>query len=162
MNEKIQAILLKIVLELKKDKWAVSPDWEITLKGEGHVPLSKSIQVDGNLDDEEWQDEVDTIIDLKLESDDELTYFPEYTIYANIFIQGGSSKDIAYKLDADVAFTERDLRDDRKAALAAKKITRFVSDHISTEYSDYIDQNAQEIRNYKQGGWRADSNNDRL
>lgn len=161
MNEKIQAILLKIVLELKKDKWSVAPDWEITLKGEGHVPLSKNIRVEGNLGDDEWSDAVETTIDLKLTSDDELTYFPDYTIYANIFIQGGSSKDIAYKLDADVAFTERDVRDDAKSTLAAKKISRLVEDHIESEYSDYVDQNGQDIKDYKQGGWRADHDPER-
>ena len=161
MNEKIQAILLKIVVELKKNKWLVAPDWEVTLKGEGHVPLSKNVRVTGNLDDEEWHDEIETTIDLKLSSQDELTYFPEYTIYANIFIQGGSSKDIAYKLDADVAFTERDVRDDKKVALAANKISRIVEDHIESEYSDYVDQNAQDIKDYKQGGWRADVDDER-
>ena len=160
MNEKIQAILLKIVLELKKDQWSVAPDWEITLKGEGHVPMSKNIRVQGNLGDDEWADAVETTIDLKMVSDDELTYFPDYTIYANIFIEGGSSKDIAYKLDADVAFTDRDVRDDAKAKSAAQKISRLVEDHIESEYSDYIDQNGQDIKAYKEGGWREDSGDD--
>lgn len=156
MNERIQAILLKIVVELKKMRWKPVPDWEITLKSEGHVSLTKAIGVEGNLGDEEWRDEVETFIDLKLASDDEITYFPDYTVYGSIHIEGGVMKDIAYKMDADVAFTERDLGDDAKTNLAAKKIDRLVENHIESEYSDYIDMNAQEITYYKQGGWKAD------
>lgn len=156
MNERIQAILLKIVVELKKMRWKAVPDWEITLKSEGHVSMVKSIGVEGSMGDEEWRDEVETYIDLKLSSDDEITYFPDYTVYGNIFIDGGSSKDIAYKMDADVAFTERDLGDDAKISIAAKKIDRLVENHIEQEYGDYIDMNAQEIKAYKQGGWKAD------
>lgn len=152
MNEKIQAILLKIVIQLKKMRWKPVQDWEITLKSEGHVSLQKLVGVEGNLGDEEWRDEVDTFVDLKLASDDEITYFPDYTVYANIFIEGGSSKDIAYKMDADVAFTERDLTDDEKILLAAKKIDRLIENHIESEYSDYIDMNGQEIQYHKTHG----------
>lgn len=156
MNEKIQAILLKIVVELKKSRWRPAPDWEVTLKSEGHVPLIKNVGVEGNLGDEEWREDINTYVDLKLSSDDELTYFPEYTIYANIFIEGGETKDIAYKMDADVAFTERDLNDEHKITSAAKKIDRLVESHIQQEYGDYVDMNAEQIKAFKRGGWKAD------
>lgn len=156
MNEKIQAILLKIVIDLKKLGWITSPDWQITLKSEGHIPLVKSIDVTGNMDDDEWTDQVETTIDLSLGSDDEITYFPAYTIYATIYMKGGEGHDIASTLDADVAFTAHDLKDDKKASLSAKKISNIVEEHIATEYSDYIDKNAASIKAYKQGGWRAD------
>lgn len=156
MNEKIQAILLKIVVELKKLRWSPVADWEITLKSEGHVSLTKQVGVEGSMGDEEWRDEVETFMDLKLASDDEITYFPDYTVYGSIHIDGGAIKDIAYKMDADVAFTERDLGDDAKIALSAKKINRLVENHIEQEYGDYVDMNAQEIKYYKQGGWKAD------
>ena len=154
MNQNIQAILLKVVLELKKLKWLPGKDWEITLKSEGHVPLVKQITVYGAMDDNEWKDTIDTHIELKIESDDQITYFPEYTIYANIMIDGGSSKDIVYKMDADVAFTDKELGDTRKIDQCAKRINRSVEDHIEEEYSDYIDNNADEIEQYKQGGWQ--------
>lgn len=156
MNEKIQAILLKIIVELKKDHWRAHPDWQLTLKSEGHVPLQKNISVRGNLGEDEWSDDVDTTIDLKLTSDDELTYFPEYTIYANIMITGGASKDIAEKSDAPVAFTAEDFNDAAKASSAGKKISNLVSNYMENEYSNYVDQNASEITAYKQGGWKAD------
>jgi hypothetical protein len=161
MNDKIQAILLKIILEMKKENWSVAPDWEVTLKGEGHVPLSKRVRVQGNLDDDEWSDDIETTIDLKLGSEDELTYFPEYTVYASIFIEGGGIEDIAYKMNASVAFTEHDVRDDAKAASAAKRITRLVEDHVEAAYSDYIDENGSAITDYKNGGWKADADDDR-
>lgn len=156
MNEKVRAILLKIVVELKKLGWITSPEWEITLKAEGHVPLVKNISVSGNMDDDEWEDHVETTINLSLKSDDEITYFPDYTIYASIFMQGGEGHDIAYNLDADVAFTAHDVNDAKKATTAAKRISYIVEDHIESEYSDYIDKNASAIKAYKQGGWQAD------
>lgn len=152
MNEKIQAILLKIVVELKKDNWKVAPDWELTLKSEGHVPMSKNIRVHGSMDDEEWTDDIDTTIDLKLASDDEITYFPEYTVYAHMYLQNVQGKDIAIKMDADVAFTNHDLADQKKISLAAKKISQFTEDHIEHEYGDYVSQSSEELQNYKLGG----------
>jgi hypothetical protein len=154
MNEKIQAILLRIVLELKKQEWSVASDWEITLKGEGHVPLSKTIQVSYTFDSEDLEDRIETMIDLKFESEDEVTYFPSYTIYANIFIDGGESKDIAYKLTADVAFTDKDVQNTKKTSTAASRISRLVEDHIKNEYGDYIDQYGQDIKNLRRGGIR--------
>jgi hypothetical protein len=156
MNEKIQAILLKIVVQLKGMRWKAAPDWEITLKSEGHVPLVKTIGVEGNLGEEEWRDEIETYLELKLISEDEITYFPNYTVYANMHVEGGEIKDLAYTMDADVAFTERDLQDADKIGLAAKKIDRLIENHIEQEYGDYIDMNAQQIKYYKQGGWKAD------
>lgn len=155
MNEKIQAILLKIVVEMKKLRWFPDENWEITFKSEGHASLKKAIGVEGSLGDEEWRDEVDTLLNLKLSSDDEITYFPDYTVYGTINIDGGASKDVFHHMDADVAFTERDLGDDAKIALSAKKINRLVENHIEQEYGDYVDMNAQQIKYYKQGGWKA-------
>jgi hypothetical protein len=160
MNEKIQAILLQITLELKKLKWVAGSDWEITLKSEGHVPLVKQVAVEGSMGDEEWRDNIETHLDLKLTSEDELTYFPDYTIYANIFIEGGSNQDIAYKMDADVAFTERDVRNKDKISLAAKKIDRLAESHIEQEFSDYVDMNANAITFHRQqGGWKEPEDN---
>lgn len=160
MNEKIQAILLKIVLELKKDGWEVDQNWQITLKSEGHVPLAKTIPVDASFEGDEWSANVDTTIDLRLKSSDELTYFPNYTIYATISLEEIPSKDIAYQLDADVAFTDKDVRDDSKSVSAAKKISRLVQDHIRSEYDDYVNQNGEKIKNYKHGGMTPDQQTD--
>jgi len=160
MNEKIQAILLKIVLELKKSQWTAHPDWEVTLKGEGHVPLVKQVQVEGSMDDQQWDDHIEISMDLKLGTDDQITYFPDYTIFGQIFIDGGSSEDIAYKMDADVAFTESDVQNERKIKEAAAKINRLVDSHLQTEFNDYIDNNYQEIQYHKKEGWKADKEKD--
>jgi len=161
MNEKIQAILLKIIVELKKLRWAPAKDWEITFQGEGHVPLIKQIVVRGSLGDDEWRDEIETYIHLKLRSDDEITYFPEYSIYGSILIQGGNSKDIAFKMDADVAITDGDLNDNIKLIKAAARIDRLVEDHVEAEYNDYVADNGEQIKAYKQGGWKSDHNLER-
>jgi hypothetical protein len=156
MNDKIQAILLKIIVHLKQNKWRVGPDWEITLKSEHHVPMSTRIFVEGNIADEEWSDNIETNGDLSLTSDDQVTFFPSVTIYSQIFIDGGTSKDITYKIDVDVAFTESDLSNDSKAQSAAARITRLVEDYIENEYSDYVDENGEAIQDHKNGGWKAD------
>ncbi len=152
MNEKIQAVLLKVVLELKKLKWSAAQDWEITLKSEGHVPLMKMVPVEGAMNNEEWHDYIEIAMDLKLDSGDELTYFPDYTIFGQIFIDGGSNEDIAYKMDADVAFTARDFKNDEKIKSAAMKINRLVDDHVQNQYSKYIDNNTENIQYYKSSG----------
>jgi hypothetical protein len=152
MNDKMQAILLKLILNLKKLKWEAGQDWEITLKSEGHVPLIKMIQVEGSMDNEEWNDHVEIAMDLKLDSQDEITYFPDYTIFGQIFIDGGSTEDIAYNMDADVAFTNEDYRDDRKLQSAAEKINQLVDNHVQSQYTKYIDDNMENIQYYKTGG----------
>ena len=50
-------------------------------------------------------------------------------------------------MDADVAFTEQDTRNESKISMAANRINRIVEDYIEHEYSDYIDQNEQLIKN---------------
>lgn len=150
MNQSIQAILLKVIVELKKRKWTPGKEWEITLKSEGHVPLIKHISVSGAMDDDEWRDDIDTNIMLKLVTDDNITYFPECTIYANIVIDGGSSKDIVYRAEIDVAFTDADINDSRKIVECASRIDRFIEEYVQQQYSDYMDNNYQDIQNYKQ------------
>jgi hypothetical protein len=162
MNEKIQAVLLKLTLELKKFKWSAGADWQITLKGEGHVPMVKMVPVEGSMGDEEWNDHIEIAMDLKLDSNDELTYFPDYTIFGQIFIDGGSNEDIAYKMDADVAFTAEDFQNERKVKEAASKINRLIDDHVQNQYSKYIDDNTENIQYYKSSGdAKADDNEDR-
>jgi len=152
MNEKIQAILLKIVRELKRLKWTVSPDWEITLKSEQHVPMYKAVSVQGSIDEDEWTDSIDTHIDIKLVSNDEITYIPEYTIRAEIFIEGAGTEDVIHQTDVDVAFTEQDVQDGTKSSSAARKIDRNVENHIEEEYRSYVDSNAQDILLHKPQG----------
>jgi hypothetical protein len=152
MNEKVQAILLKLVVELKKLRWRVSPDWELILKSEGHVNMSRHISVEGSLGDDQWNDQIDTSIDLKLGTSDELTYFPEFNVVAEIFLEGGGIKDVVYNSDNDTAFTEADLNDTAKIASAAKRIDRSVEDHIEHEYDEYLINNGDEIQYQRSHG----------
>jgi len=149
MNEKIMAILLQLAVSLKESGWITGKDWEITLKGEGHVPLTKQIPVEGELDNQKWSDNIETYIDLKLDSDDQITYFPDYTIYAHITVEGAEPKDIAYKMGGSAAFTEHDVRAKAKVSDAAKKINRLIDTHINHEYQDYIDMNEKRIKMFK-------------
>jgi hypothetical protein len=150
MNDKIQAILFKIVVELKKIQWSVDPDWELTFKSENHVLLTKSIKVEGTMGSASWFDSVETTINLTLVSGDGITYFPSYGIYCNIHIRGGGYKDIAYKADGDVAFTQENVKDNRIAKTAATQIDHVVNNYIDGEYTAYVEQNAAAIRSHRQ------------
>lgn len=152
MNEKIQAILLKITIELKKLGWTTSPDWQITLKSEEYVSLVKDIGVSGEINDNEFKDNVQTHIDMKLLSSDEVTYFPEYTVYANLFIDSVGSKDLSYKMDVDVSFMDKEFTNENKIVLAAKKIDRRISDYIEKEFESYVSDSSSEIEHNKLTG----------
>ncbi|TRO55123.1 hypothetical protein E2P64_07770 [Candidatus Bathyarchaeota archaeon] len=156
MNRKITAILLKIAIALKKSGWRLGPDYEVELKSEGHLSLKKPIRVQGALGDEEWDDAIATFMYLRLDSDDGITYYPEYVVNAEIFIQGGDIKDVNYKMDADIGLMDTDIEDERKIELAARKINSYVESHIESEYQSYLDTNADSIKDYKAGGWKAD------
>ena len=45
MTDKHQAILLKLIVELKKKQWIATPDWQITLQSEKLIPLKKYFPV---------------------------------------------------------------------------------------------------------------------
>lgn len=156
MNEKIQAILLQIVTQLKQLKWTAHKDWELTIKSDGHIPMTKNISVHSGMGNEEWDDQVDTTIVLKLTSQDEITYFPEFTVSAQINTVGVPTKDVNEPMQGDVAFTEEDFSNQKKAKLAAQHIDRFTTSNIQEAYDDYFSANSEEITAYKAGGWRAD------
>ena len=160
MNEKIQAILLKIILELKKVGWVAAPDWEITLHSEKKVPLARSIPVEGSMNNERWDDFIGITLELELKSDDQITYFPDLSIYGQIFIDGGTSEDIAYTMPVSVAITEDDLKSERKIKDASSKINKFAEDYIQGEYTDYIDDNQQNIEYYNKGTKRTGDESD--
>ena len=154
MNEKIQAILLKIVLDLKKKGWSPGNDWEISLKSEGSVPLTRQVKVSSTLGENDFDDNIDAHITLKLDSRDQITYFPGFIVYANIFIDGGQNKDLTDKFECDSAFTEKDYRDSVKSAEAARKIDSIVDSYIVEEFDAYMDANSGNIMAYKAGGWQ--------
>ena len=151
MKDKIQAILLKTIIELKKLQWVTQADWELSLKSEGKVPLAKNFPVVDTIDTDEVREQVEAHIEIALTSQDELTYFPVITLYANIFLDGGESKDIAEQIDVDTAFTERDLKREEKMVQTASKINSRVQEVIEKAFSDYVDANEASIKNKQIG-----------
>jgi hypothetical protein len=161
MTEKIQTIFLKLIRDLKRDKWIPSPDWEITLKSEGQVSLQKNINVSNYIGDREVKEEILTNIDVKMASNDNITFFPEYTIYANIMLNGLVSEDVTYKSEANVAFTEHDFGKDEKINQAAGSISRQVGEYIDGQFNDYCSNHNDEISNYHLSGeYKADNEED--
>lgn len=160
MNSKNQILLLKVVLALKKIGWVAGPDWKITLKGEGHVPLNKEITVDGETQEESWEQPIAIAIDFKLNTEDEITFFPVYSIFGEIYIEGGRTKDINHELDADIAFSEQDIGNEKKFETAATKINGLIHSFVQSEFTEYIDANQTNINYYNQGGWKADQDDD--
>lgn len=166
MNDKVQRILVKIALALKQLRWKADKDVELTLKSDGVLQLVKSFRLSSSMGDKEWTEDLDVAIDLKFDSEDQITFFPEYTIYADMYVEGGNSHNVMYEADCSIAFTERDeevtdpeikKQVDAKIAQAAKTIDSYVEDHVQSEWDSYLDSNAENVQTYwdtKQ--WQAD------
>jgi hypothetical protein len=162
MSEKIQAILLRIIVELKKHGWAPGPDWEITLKSEKYVPLIKRIKVQGSVEDENWEDIVETFINFKLDTRDEITYFPSFNVYTTLSIAGLETKDVAHELGIDVAFTEEDINNRRNISNTVNRTNDLVEEYIRQEYATYVDINSQKIKLYNMGAIADDDYDDNV
>jgi len=145
MDKKIQAILLSVVSQLKKLNWKLSDEWAITIKTDGNVSISKKIPVSGNISDQEIHMSIPTYVNFKLDSTDEITYFPNITVNAQINIDGGQLEDVEETGEIDVAFTNDDYKHATKATDAAKKINRNVEDFINTAFEKYISNNSDSI-----------------
>ena len=151
MNQKAEAILLQIVKALKQNEWSTGENWQLTLKADGHIPLIRSVVANASMDGDKWKDQIQAYITLKVSTEDEWTYFPEFTLYAQIAIGSIPSKDVAYKMIGNEAFMEKDIKDAKKFISAAREIDRMVQNHINEVYQDYVDENDELVRFYKQG-----------
>jgi len=156
MNEKIQAILLSIILELKKLRWSPASDWEITLHTDKKGSLIKQIPVEGSFKDEKWNDNIEILMELTLNSEDQITYFPNFTIYGHIFITSGLTGDIVYTMEDDNSYMEDDVKKNGKFKLSAANINRLVEDYVQNEYTSYISSHKDDIDYYKSGGRRKE------
>jgi hypothetical protein len=155
MNQKSQILLLQMVKALKANNWSGDNQWELSLKADGNVPLMRSVTVEGRLDEEKWKDQVHTMIRVSVTTDDEITFFPEFSLYAQVAIGSIPAKDIEYKTAGNVAFTDKDLKNDKKFQSAATEISRMVDTYIGEMYQDYIDINEEVVKFYKQGSSQA-------
>ena len=151
MNQKAEAILLQIVKALKQNEWSTGENWQLTLKADGHIPLIRSVVANASMDGDKWKDQIQAYITLKVSTEDEWTYFPEFTLYAQLAIGAIPSKDVAYKMIGNEAFMEKDIKDAKKFISAAREIDRMVQNHINEVYQDYVDENDELVRFYKQG-----------
>jgi len=151
MNQKAEAILLQIVRALEKNEWIPSKDWQLTFKTDGHIPLIRSVVTQASMDGDKWKDQVEAYITLKIATEDDWTFFPEFTVYAQIAIGSIPAQDIAYKMIGNESFMEKDIKDTKKFMSAAREIDRMVEAHINEVYQDYVDKNDELVRFYKQG-----------
>jgi len=150
MNQKSQIILLQLVKALQSSKWTSDNEWQLSLKVDGYVPLVRTVIVEGNLDGDKWKDQIYVMIRLKVSTEDEITFFPEFSIYAQIAVGSIPSKDIDYKMAGNEAFTEKDLKDNKKFNSASHEINRLVDSYINEVYQDYVDVNEDLVKFYKQ------------
>lgn len=135
MNEKIQLILFKIVLDLKKLGWKSMPDWEITFKSEGHISMTKVIPVKIDVNGRRSSDSVETYLNFKFSSDDQITFYPEYNVSTSIFINS-EIKDISENMDIDIPFSEEDLQDLQKINAASVRINDSIQNYIQESYQN--------------------------
>ena len=152
MQQKIQIILFQLVAELKKLGWLAEKDWELTYQVERTVKLTKEISVEGSIGDAPaWTDSFLTSIAIKLESDDEITYFPEYVIETELFVPGGNIREIQYSTDNETAFSDRDITNPAKAMTSAKQIDVHVANHIQEAFDEYLLENGNAIDDSTKG-----------
>jgi len=151
MNPKAEAILLQIVKALEKSEWSTGKDWQLSFKADGHIPLIRSVMVEASMDGDKWKDQVQVYITLKISTEDDWTFFPEFILYAQVAISSLPTKDIAYKMVGNEAFMEKDIKDEKKFISAAREIDRMVQNHINEVYQDYVDEHDELVRFYKQG-----------
>jgi hypothetical protein len=59
-------------------------------------------------------------------------------------------------MDIDVAFTDQDIRNQKKISMTSRKIDDLTRNHLDQEFNEYIDMNAEAIIAYQQGGYKAD------
>jgi hypothetical protein len=156
MNEKIQAILLSIILELKKLKWAPADDWEISLHTDKKGSLTKKIPVQGSLKNEKWNDHIEILMELTLNTEDRITYFPKFSIYGHIFITSDLTGDIVYVMDDNISYMEDDVRNTSKFKSSAANINRLIKDYVQSEYTNYIGSHKNDIDYHKSGGRRKE------
>lgn len=159
MNQKSQILLLQTVKALKTNNWDSDNQWELTLKVDGNVPLMRQIAVKGSIDGAEWKDQVHTMIRVSITTDDDITFFPEFALYAQIAIGNIPAKDIEYKMAGNVAFTDKDLKNDKKFMSAAREINRMVDNYIQEAYQDYVDINEDLVKFYQQSSSQPENNN---
>lgn len=151
MDKKIEGILLQIVKRLEKENgWMVDKDWALTYKTDGHIALIRTIEVEGQLDQTKWKDQVATAIHVKMTSEDEWTYWAEFTIYAQIKIASIDSEDIGYKMTSNVAFMAEHVKDETKASKAAREINTATQTHILKSYQAYVDKNKEAVKYFMQ------------
>jgi hypothetical protein len=166
MTENIQKSLVRVALALKQLRWKADENVDITLKSEGQVTLSKVFNLESQMNDKEWKEPMDVTIQLRMDSADQITWFPEYTIYANLYVEGATSQDLVYKADASIAFTDYDQtvtdpeikkKVDLKIAHAAKVIDDIVEDHLQDEWNSYLDSASEDVQAYYANQeWKGD------
>lgn len=171
MNENIRKLLVRIALALKEKGWKAGEDIELTLKSDGKLILNKQVRVDGDMNDKEWHERVEVSLHFVLASDDQITYFPEYTIYAEFFIEGANgSHDVAHSSDASIGFTENDQtvtdpdikqKVTMKIAQTAKMIDDIVESQIQEEFTEYCSESGNDVQAYhSQKMWQEPEDND--
>jgi hypothetical protein len=141
MNEKLKAILLKIATELRQFGWRPSGDYELNFRNSGHFSVRSSVKVEGTRDDETWTEGIDIELDLGLDTNDQITYYPEYELHGEIFMQGGNISDLEQVMDINVSFTENDVNNNQKIKLAAQQINTSVQGYVQEQYQEYINDN---------------------
>ena len=146
-TQKIHATLLGIAAKLKTAGWKILPEYEIQLKSEGKLPLTKkypAADVVGGA--------IDANVSLYMKHDSDTEFYPEYELYANISIEGVASHDILETGDCDVMFTDTTFNTDALLIRASAQLNTNVKHTINRELTKYVQDNADAIETYHSSG----------
>lgn len=150
---KLDSILVKVAAALQREqRWRLEANADVSFRSESKIPLTKSVKVVGTIGDKQFDHNVDVLVELTLGSDDQITWYPEYTIEGEIYLEGGPIKDLDCSLDADTSFSENDVNDFHKVSEAAQRINQYVENHVQHEFETYVNLNVDVIEDFKKTG----------
>lgn len=153
MNDKLKAVLMTLASELKQLRWKMESNFEIALTNEVKIEMIKAV----NVSDGQAANVVDVLLQVSLESDDQITFYPTITISGEMFLNGADIKDINQQTDIDVGFTESDAKNIAKVKDAAGKINRYVVEYVENEFNEYASASRSDVAYDSEDGWKADT-----
>lgn len=153
MNDKLKAVLMTLASELKQLRWNMESNFEIALTSEEKIEMVKAV----NVSDGQAANVVDVLLQVSLESDDQITFYPTITISGEMFLNGADIKDINQQTDIDVGFTEADAKNIAKVKDAAGKINRYAVDYVENEFNEYASASRSDVAYDSKDGWKADT-----
>lgn len=149
--DKSVLLLMALLKGLEKFEWRADPDAAVSAKADKTVRAYKSVPIKVKFE-KEWQDEVETTMDVALDTDDEITFFPKVVLFANLQIGAIPPEEIQYEVVTDAAISTLDLEGEavENIAKSARQINTIICSYVNKAYYMYCEKNKDGIKFYQQ------------